>query len=461
MKLKSTTIAASATFPAVSALAVIRLSGPESFPIMDRVFSFHNRGRSVQNVPAAVLSLGLVRDGDMVIDEVFAAFFRAPASFSGEDMAEITCHGSPFISGRIMESLVKNGAVPAGPGDFTRRAFINGKMDLTQAEAVSSIMCARPDASLKISLDQLFGREREALDKIKLNLINAIAMVEADLDFEHGSPDEKYEIIKWINYTLGDINRLLRGAKKSAVIKNGVRIAIAGKPNTGKSTILNSLLGRDRAIVTDIAGTTRDTIEEEMIIDSIPFLLADTAGLREPGDAAEKEGVKRAKDAVSASDAVIFAMDSSLPISSEDAGAYAGISAKPHVVVLNKSDLKPVFSTEEAKKNIGITGPVIPISAKKGVNMELLKDLLKNMILSSKAIDNAPDPVVSEARHVAALEKSALELREAVVILEKGLGYEKAAEHLKYASGAVSSITGEIGTDDVLDAVFKNFCVGK
>jgi tRNA modification GTPase len=461
MKLKSTTIAAAATFPAVSALAVIRLSGPESFPIMDRVFSFHNRGRSVQNVPSSALSLGLVLDDDMVIDEVFTAFFRAPASFTGEDMAEITCHGSPYISRRIMETLVKNGALPAGPGDFTRRAFINGKMDLTQAEAVSSIMCATSDASLKISLDQLFGRERESLEKIKLNLINAIALVEADLDFEHGSPDGKYEIIKWIDYTLGDINRLLRGAKKASVIKNGVRITIAGKPNTGKSTILNRLLGRDRAIVTDIAGTTRDTIEEEVVLNSIPFLIADTAGLREPVDAAEKEGVKRTKDAVSASDAVIFAMDSSLPISPDDAAAYAEISAKPHVVVLNKSDLNPAFSPAEAKKYIGITGPIILISAKEGANMELLKDSMKNMITTSKAIDNSADPVVSEARHVAALEKSALELREAVVILEKGLGYEKAAEHLKYASGAVSSITGDIGTDDVLDAVFKNFCVGK
>ncbi|MGD0565970.1 MAG: GTPase, partial [Candidatus Goldiibacteriota bacterium] len=243
--------------------------------------------------------------------------------------------------------------------------------------------------------------------------------------------------------------------------KNGVRIAIAGKPNTGKSTILNRLLGRDRAIVTDIAGTTRDTIEEEIIVDSIPYLLADTAGLRDSIDPAEKEGVKRAKAAIAASDAVIFAMDSSLDITDEDISAYAAVSGRPHVVVLNKSDLKPAFTAAGAAKKMSISAPVITLSAKEGSNLNLLTNALKNIIISVTGIDNACDPVVSEARHIAALEKAAGELKEAIAVLEKGPGMEAAAEHIKYASGAVSSITGEIGTDEVLDAVFKNFCVGK
>jgi tRNA modification GTPase len=461
MKLKSTTIAAAATFPAVSALAVIRLTGPETFSIMDRVFSFHNRSRTAMSAPAAALSLGLIHDGDTSIDEVFAAFFHSPSSYTGEDMAEITCHGSPFITRRILGLLVSNGAVPAGPGDFTRRAFINGKMDLPQAEAVSALTCARSDETLKLALNQLFGSEKEPLEKIRLNLINAVALVEAQLDFEHGDSLEKEEIIKWINYTSADIGRLLRGARKASVIKNGVKITIAGSPNTGKSSLLNALLGRDRAIVADLPGTTRDTIEEEIIIDSIPFLLSDTAGLRLSNDPAENEGIKRSKASISSADAVIFTVDSSTPLSAEDAAAYAEISGRPHVVAMNKSDLKAAFSAEGAKKYLRITSPVITVSAKNGSNINLLTKSLKDIIISSGGIDSSSDPVVSEARHTAALEKALMELKRASDIVEKGGALETAAEHLKYASNGIAEITGEIASSDVLDAVFKNFCVGK
>lgn len=461
MKLKSTTIAAAATFPAVSALAIIRLTGPETFLIMDRVFSFHNRSRNSMNAPAAALSLGLIHDGDTAIDEVFAAFFHSPASYTGEDMAEITCHGSPYITRRILGLLVSNGAVPAGPGDFTRRAFINGKMDLPQAEAVSALARAGSDASLKLALNQLFGGEKEPLEKIRMNLINAVALVESQLDFEHENSVEKEEIIKWINYTSTDMAKLLRGFRKAAVIKNGVKITIAGSPNTGKSSLLNALLGRDRAIVADLPGTTRDTIEEEIIIDSIPFLLSDTAGLRRSDDPAENEGIKRSKASISSADAVIFTVDSSVPLSAQDAAACSEISGRPHVVAMNKSDLKEAFSADSAKKYLKTTSPVIAVSAKNGSNINLLTKALKDIIMSSGGIDASSDPVISEARHAAALEKALTELKMASDIVEKNGALETAAEHLKYASNGIAEITGEIASSDVLDAVFKNFCVGK
>lgn len=463
MKIQNTTIAAIASGLTRQPLGIIRISGPLTFEIMSKIFVFRNKARTVQSSPANSLSLGAVYNGANVIDEALLSLFKAPGSYTGEDMAELSCHGNPLILRKILETLFKNGAVSAGAGDFTRRAFLNGKMDLTKAEAISDIISARTDAALKLSVDQLFGAEKKVIEELRSEFIGLLAVLQAEVDFEH-EEDLSIQMRTIANFDsiILSIEKLIKNAGQGLLIKEGATVAITGRPNAGKSSLLNALTGLNRAIVTDIPGTTRDTIEESMVIDNIPVILIDTAGIRHAANLIEEEGIKRAKTAVINSDAVIFTVDISADFTPEDAALYSEIHGKPHIVVLNKSDKKHAFDSAGMDGTFNPAAPCLRVSALKNENINSLTKAIKDIIIQSRGIDDGMGlPVISAIRHKTALQTALKEMREGRLFIDGASRCEIAAEHVKAAANEVSSITGEIATEDVLEKIFSNFCIGK
>lgn len=459
MKTQNATIAAIATGMTRSPLGIIRVSGPMTFEIIEKTFTFRNKSRSMANIPHGSISLGTITDGAQIIDEALLSIFKSPDSYTGENMAELSCHGNPVILKNVMAALVKYGASPAGPGDFTRRAFLNGKMDLTKAEAVSDIINARTEASLKLSLNQLFGAEKKVIEELKDSIINLLAVLEADVDFE--SEDDsanKSDVVLRFEKIILFMEKLIKSADKGLLIKDGAKVAIAGRPNAGKSSLLNAITGLNRAIVTDIPGTTRDTIDEAIEIDGLPVILTDTAGIRLAANVIEEEGIKRAKAAVAASDAVIFTIDMSAPFTKEDEALYAEVSSLPHVVALNKSDLAGSFNLAGILRP---EAPVIKVSALKNDNINGLTKAIKDIIISSKGLDGRDEPVICALRHKTALEAALKEMQDGLLSVNYNLSFEIASEHVKAAAACVSEITGVIAAEDVLERIFSNFCIGK
>jgi tRNA modification GTPase len=458
MRQKSSTITAIATYPAASALGLIRISGSMVFPIIKTIF----KPRYNKNFPdTAEPVLGIISDNGSLIDEALVTLYRAPRSYTGDDMAEISCHGNPFILSKIISLISSLGASEAGPGDFTRRAFLNGKMDLTQAEAVADISGASSDAALSISLNQLFGAEKKAINSLRLEIVKALTLLEANLDFEQ-DPGETSSgtVISSLNSIRSSLSSMIEGAARGIALKDGVRAVITGRPNAGKSSLLNAVTGTNRAIVTHLPGTTRDTIEAGAMIGPIKFTFIDTAGIRVPRNIVENEGIKRAKAAVAASDIVLFVIDASEELSNEDRSLFSEISGRPAVIVLNKSDLSRKTTPEKAASFLASGNiPVIFLSTVSGHGINDLTNTLKSIIIKTKGLDNESSVIVASIRHKAALETALLEINMAIESMPAG--YEIASEHVKEAASRAGSIIGEVASEDVLDSIFKNFCVGK
>ncbi len=450
------TIVAISTAPGVGAIAVIRLSGDNAIKITDEIFI----GKKLAAVPSHTLHFGVIEKNGNKVDEVVVGIFRNPKSYTGEDIIEISCHGSPFIQQQILQLIISKGARLAKPGEFTMRAFLNGKMDLSQAEAVADLINAQTLAAHDIALKQMRGGYSEELKKLRYELIHFASMVELELDFSE--EDVEFAERRHMQLLIEKINTILNGLIRSFelgnVIKNGINTVIAGRPNAGKSTLLNALLNEERAIVSEIAGTTRDTIEEELNINGIIFRLIDTAGIREAKDEIEKMGVAKTMEKIASSTLLIYVFDvntMSLQDVKNDLATLIS-SGDKMLLVANKID------TPDCGKllaNFFELEPDAYISSLQKTNIEELKTFMYKKIVTDDL--NIGNIIVTNARHLEALQKTRSSLDEVLNAINSEISGELTALHIRYALNALGEITGEITNDDLLDDIFRNFCIGK
>ena len=453
------TIVAVATPPGEGGLGVVRLSGPHAIQIVDHFFSAKNKKLSNQMSHSA--HHGQIKNGTNLVDDVVVTLFKAPHSYTGEDVVEISSHGSPFILKEIVHLTQTKGAQLAGPGEFTQRAYLNGKMDLAQAEAVADLISSRASKFKNAATQQLDGVFSKRINAIKNPLVDLIAHTEANLDFvEEDIPDlEKNKLVGQIKEATAQIDQLIRTGKQGQLFRNGLKIVIVGSPNAGKSSLFNALLLFDRAIVTDVPGTTRDLLEEELEWEGLRIVLTDTAGLRSTQDPVEKEGTKRTQSAFESADLLFWVVDGTTPFSKEDEAVLKSIAEKKIVVVLNKVDqaqiIKPDTITQKTKPIA-----LIETSTLKSIGLRALKEAVLSYIHTTVP-ETDGSPVVTRARHLAHLEKASKNLKRAQAALEKGHTEEAVSVDLKAALNEISAITGENVSDDVLASIFKQFCIGK
>lgn len=450
------TIVALATANGVGAIGVIRLSGDQAWSIANNLFP----SKDLLQQKSHTLHVGFLKHNDQLIDEVVVSLFKGPRSYTGEDVVELSCHGSPYIQQNIIDLCIEGGARLAKPGEFTQRAFLNGKMDLTQAEAVADLIASNTEAARKTALQNMRGGFSVVLKALRDQLLSFSALIELELDFSQ--EDVEFADRTQLNQLLQEagikVSQLVQSFQLGNVIKNGVQVAIIGKPNAGKSTLLNALLNENRAIVSDIAGTTRDTIEETLNIDGIIFRLIDTAGIRDnTADEIESIGVEKSLEKMRQADLVVYLFD----IATETVEAIREKAAEfqqqgfQYLLVANKSDQV----NEAVKKNFETIGNITFIAAKQVNNIEALKQRLVEKVVSGDL--HTEDTVVTNARHVASLrevEKSLLEIRNG---LQMNIPGDLLALDIRRCLHYLGEITGEITNEDQLDYIFSKFCIGK
>ncbi|RYC68120.1 tRNA uridine-5-carboxymethylaminomethyl(34) synthesis GTPase MnmE [Spirosoma sordidisoli] len=457
-------IAALATAPGIGAIAVIRVSGQDAISITNRFF----RGRDLTRQASHTAHFGTLRNRpdasgeETIIDEVLVTIFRAPRSFTKEDVVEISCHGSEFIIQQILRRLTEEGVRLARPGEFTQRAFLNGQFDLVQAEAVADLIASDSDASHRAALTQLRGGFSRQLKTLRQQLIDFVALVELELDF--GEEDVEFAHRDQLRQLMLDIRRVLHPLIESFstgnAIKNGVPTVIVGKPNAGKSTLLNALLNEEKAIVSDIPGTTRDVIEDELFIDGIRFRLIDTAGLRQATDTIEAIGIERTQQKMRDASLVIYLFDglNIAPTDLRDAVAEVRTSGKPYLLIGNKLDAIDAGRKEELE---GIASePIVWISAARHTHLDELKAALSARVRTDAAVQTG-SAVVTNARHYEHLTGTDNALARAITGLDTGVTPDWLAMDLRVALQHLGELTGEITTDDLLDSIFSKFCIGK
>lgn len=450
MNLQEDTIAALATPAGVGAIAVIRVSGDKSIESINKIFI----GKDLSTVASHTIHYGkIITSEKEIIDDVLISIFKKPNSYTGEESVEISTHGNPLISQKIINELVKLDVRIAEPGEFTKRAFLNGKLDLAQAEAVAEVISARSDASLKGARNQLDGMLSQKVNELRTRLINSSSLVELELDFAEEDIEfvQKEQLIKMIKEIVGEIDELLSTYTFGRVIRDGVNVALVGVPNVGKSSLLNYFLKEARAIVSSIPGTTRDIIREEMFIDGILFRIFDTAGIRLSEDVIEIEGVSRSREAVKNADLVLFLNDVNHNISMELYDELTQLTKQEQIlIVVNKIDLK-----ESEIKSADAY-----ISAKTGEGMEQLFSKLKEKALG-RAHYTEKTAIVTNIRHFNNLQKAKLHLLNAVESAQNNFSGEFISVDLRNAESALGEIIGEVTSDDILNNIFMNFCIGK
>ncbi|MDA3953588.1 MAG: tRNA uridine-5-carboxymethylaminomethyl(34) synthesis GTPase MnmE [Bacteroidales bacterium] len=446
------------------AIAVVRMSGRESIDLCDLVFKAASNNNKLIDQPSNTLHYGTLIENDKIIDEVVVSIFKNPKSYTGEDIVEISCHGSEFIQQQILKLLIKNGARLANPGEFTLRAFINGKMDLSQAEAVADLIASSSTASHKVAVQQIRGGFSSEIVSLRDRLLHFISLIELELDFSE--EDVEFADRSKLNNLLNNIQILIKKLIKSFdlgnVIKNGVPVAIVGHTNVGKSTLLNRILNEEKAIVSDIAGTTRDAIEDVINIEGISFRFIDTAGIRETVDTIETLGIERTYDRISKASIVLLLVDATegpdeIVKAIKTVKDKTGSSDKKLIVVINKID--KANNDSKIQNLINDQDTLLRISAKTGENIDLLvKELLSVVNISAL---NQNDVIVTNVRHFEALEKAAVSLQRAINGIDSGITNDFLAQDIRETIHYLGEITGEITTDEVLGNIFKNFCIGK
>lgn len=449
------TIVALSTPQGIGAIGVIRLSGTEAWQIVNRLFP----SKDILRQPTHTLHVGFLKHNDQVLDEAVVALFKGPRSYTGEDVVELSCHGSPYILEQVINACVTEGARMAKPGEFTQRAFLNGKLDLTQAEAVADLIASNSAAAHHTALHNIRGGFSAVLKDLRDELIQFSALIELELDFSQEDVEfaDRTRLYELITHAQSVTGQLIQSFRLGNVIKNGIQVAIIGKPNAGKSTLLNALLNENRAIVSDIAGTTRDTIEEVLNIEGVLFRLIDTAGIRDhTADAIEMIGVEKSREKMRSADLVLYLFDVN-DTAEEVASAVKEIEATgtPYVLLGNKADTLPEATLKERFSSL----EVLFLSAKHVLNIESLKKRLVDAVISGDL--SSEDTIVTNARHYQALQQVAAALSDTKNGMDNGLPGDLLALDIRRCLHFIGEITGEINTEDKLDYIFSKFCIGK
>lgn len=457
--MKRETIAAISTGMTNAGIGIVRISGEDAFSAADRVF----RGKEkISECKSHTIHYGYIVDGDITVDQVLVMVMKGPRTFTGEDTVEINCHGGTYVVTRVLDAVLRHGGVrPAQPGEFTKRAFLNGKMDLSQAEAVGDLISSSNDYALKNSVNQLKGNIRNRINDIRNKIIYQTAFIESALDDPEHYSFEGYDakLRKNAEEIICELNKLINSYRNGKVFKEGIQTVIVGKPNAGKSSLLNVLAGHERAIVTEIEGTTRDVIEEQINLQGITLNVVDTAGIRQTDDKVEKIGVDKAVDYVENADLVIYVADSSRNLDENDEKILDMIYDKKKIVLLNKSDLEPVVTREMIEEKAG-DAPVIEVSAAEERGISELGDLIKDMFLKGDISFNE-EIYITSARQKDALCRALESMKKVIESIDNGMPEDFYSIDLMDAYEALGSITGEEVGDDLINEIFSRFCMGK
>ena len=451
--MRKDTIAAIATAMSNSGIGIVRISGEESLNIIQKVY----KGKTLKD---HAIHYGYIVDGDETIDEVLVMVMKGPHSFTGEDTVEINCHGGVYVVKRILETVIKAGARPAEPGEFTKRAFLNGKIDLSQAEAVIDVINSKNEYALKSSVSQLKGNVQKKIKEIREQIIYHTAFIETALDDpEHISVDGYGETLRLtVDNLICELDVLLKSSDNGRIIKEGIKTVIVGKPNAGKSSLLNVLVGEERAIVTDIAGTTRDVLEEAINLNGVSLNIMDTAGIRNTEDIVEKIGVDKAKTHANEADLVVYVVDASREFDQNDYDIIELIRDKKTIILLNKSDLATVI-TKDMVKSI-IDKPIVSISAKEEQGIEEFEEIIKNMFFHGELSFN-DEVYITNIRHKAAIQDAYNSLQKVIVSIDNDMPEDFYSIDLLDAYESLGSITGETIGEDLVNEIFSKFCMGK
>lgn len=451
------TIAAISTPRGEGGIGIIRISGDKSFEILNKIFKAKNPNKDLGFYK---FNYGFINDGNRIIDEVMVVKMKSPRTYTCEDVVEINCHGGYLVSEKVLELVLKNGARHAEAGEFTKRAFMNGRIDLSQAEAVMDIIQGKTEKSIALSMDQLRGDLREKISEFKKALLDVTAHVNVVLDYPEEGIDDPLpsSLRKSLEDVYKEADTLIESYDKGKKIKEGIKTVIVGKPNVGKSTLLNSLLKEERAIVTHIPGTTRDVIEEIINIKGIPLVLVDTAGIRETDDIVENIGVEKSREFIEKADLILLVLDSSRELEREDIEVIEKIrdNNKKTIILLNKIDLERKIDLKEYDfQNI------VEISAKDNIGIESMEEEIYSFIIEERVEDSSEGLIITNIRHKTALEKTKESIRNIFDTIDAGMPMDLISVDLKEALDNLSEITGEISSEDILDHIFGNFCVGK
>ena len=460
--MKTDTIAAIATGMTNSGIGIIRISGPDSVFIADKIFRPGKKNIKLENVESHTIHYGFIFDRENVIDEVMVSVMRGPRSFTAEDTVEINCHGGILIMNRILELVVRNGARMAEPGEFTKRAFLNGRIDLSEAEAVMDVISSKNDLALKSSVLQLRGFVSDKIKKLRKEIIYEIAFIESALDDpEHISLEgypEKLGIK--VDHLLKDVDKLISSSDNGKIIKEGINTVIVGKPNAGKSSLLNLIVGEDKAIVTDVAGTTRDILEENISLHGISLNIVDTAGIRSTDDIVEKIGVDKAKKIASEADLIIYVVDSSVDFDENDFEIIDMIQNKKCIVLLNKSDLKQKITEKDLQDKLNRDTIIIKTSTKENTGIDEFEDTVKKMFFKGD-INLNDELIITNMRHKEKLIDAYESLKQVKKSLEDRMPEDFYSIDLMSAYSSLGAIIGEEVEDDLVNEIFSKFCMGK